>query len=203
MFFRIVSVCLVLAAGYALYEIWAIRNYYNFLQKPEAAFTIREAVGNQSPVTIVEFMNYGCLPCKTTHNVLRNYADQNPEVRLVVRPIPFSNPETAETAAESVLAAGLQGKFWEMDRALSEYTGALDDKFYRETAAVYDIDYARMVKEAQGDAVYKLAKNNVRAFEKSGASAVPAIMIEKKIYALKGPLTLPDLIRMVQTEKAR
>lgn len=200
MFFRIVTICLVLAAGYASYQIWAVRNYYNFIRLPDAAFTIHKAQGNQTSLTIVEFLDYGCLPCRTSHRVLMEYAQKNPDITVVIRPVPYA-PDMAKVAAESALAAGLQGKFWEMDKALTEYMGAYDDKFYRETAAVYDLDYERMVNDAKGDKVFELAKNNVAASVRAGVTSAPALMVGDTVYELKQPLTVPDLIRMVQAEK--
>lgn len=201
MLFRIAIACLVLAASYALYEIYAIGRYYDGLRTPLAPFTSTEREGNQKPLTIVEFLHYQCNFCKDTHAVLVEYARNTPEIRLVTRPVPFDGP--AETAAERVLAAGLQGKFWEMDSALTEYRGVLDEKFYRESAALYDIDYDRMVADADGEEVNAMAKDNAAAVFKVGIKQTPAFMVGKTIYELDAPLTLPDLIRMVREEQAK
>lgn len=201
MFFRIVIVCLVLAASYALYEITAIGRYYDGLRTPLAPFTATEMEGNQNPLTIVEFMHYQCNFCKDTHAVLVEYARTTPEIRLVTRPVPFEGP--TEIAAERVLAAGLQGKFWEMDSALTEYRGILDDKFYRESAALYNIDYDRMVADADSENVNAMAKDNAAAVFKTGIKQTPAFMIGKTVYELDAPLTLPELIRMVRVEQAK
>ena len=201
MLFRIVIVCLVLAASYALYEITAIGRYYDGLRTPLAPFTATEMEGNQNPLTIVEFMHYQCNFCKDTHAVLVEYARTTPEIRLVTRPVPFEGP--TEIAAERVLAAGLQGKFWEMDSALTEYRGILDDKFYRESAALYNIDYDRMVADADSENVNAMAKDNAAAVFKTGIKQTPAFMIGKTVYELDAPLTLPELIRMVRVEQAK
>jgi len=201
MLFRIVIVCIVVTAGYALYEITAVRNYYKDLREPLAAFTVIKE-RNHPAITIVEFLNYDCGHCKDTHLVLLDYAEKNNNVRLVVRPVPYANGG-AETAAEFALAAGLQDKFWEMDRALTEYKGELNDKFYRETAGLYDIDYDRMVREAEEETVQEMARNNATASIMSGIKTTPALMINKTIYQLGKVLTLPDLIRMVKEEQGQ
>ncbi len=201
MFFRIVIACIVIVAGYALYEIMSIRGYYKDLREPMAEFTVREE-RNQPAVTIVEFLNYDCGFCKDTHLTLLDYAGRHGDVRLVVRPVPYANGG-AEDAAERALAAGLQGKFWDMDRALTEYKGELNDKFYRESAALYDIDYGRMMREAGEETVQAMTRNNAGASIKSGIERVPAMMIGKTIYQLDKPLTMTDLIRMVREEQNR
>lgn len=199
MLFRIVIVCLVLTAAYAVYQIVSVRSSFSAYHTPEAAFTVKNE-GNYSSPAIVEFLNYDCGFCKETHLVLLEYAEKNPDVRYVARPVPYSSGN-AETAAEMALAAGLQDKFWEMDRALAEYHGELDEKFYRETAALYDIDYDEMVKDADSGKVMKFGKDNAAASIKAELQSTPAFMIGETIYELDKPLTMGDLIRMVQQEK--
>jgi len=201
MFFRIVIVILVLAAAYAGYEIAVAKYYYYSLRNPEASFSVLQE-GNQSSPAIVEFMNYDCEYCRPTHMVLLDYAQQNPETRYVVRPVPLVSGY-AEDAAEMVLAAGVQGKFWEFDRAITEYTGVPDQKFYRETAALYDVDYDKMMRDKEGPDVQDMVKDNAGAAVRTGLKSTPALMIGKTVYQLDKPLTLPDLIRMVQAEKTR
>lgn len=202
MFFRIVIACIVVAASYALFQIYKTHSYYDSIRSPLAEFSVRAGTGNQSGITIVEFMNYDCGWCKDTHLALLDFAKHNPDITLVVRAAPFENG-TAETAAERVLAAGLQGKFWEMDRALAEYKGAMDEKFFRESAAVYDIDYDRMVSDADGAEVQELAKDNASAVIAAGIQTTPALMVGKTIYQPDKALTLGDIIRMVEAEKKK
>ena len=202
MFFRIVMFCLALAASYALWQIWSYHNFFKQLASPLATFTVVEREGNQNPLTIVEFMHYDCEYCKDTHAVLLDYAQSTPEIRLVTRPVPF-DAGGAQQAAEYALAAGLQGKFWELDSALTEHKAPMDEKFYRESAALYNIDYDRMVQDAKGDEVRKMAEDNIKASLSSGIQTTPAFMIGKTIYEPQAPLTLPDLIRMVREEQAK
>ena len=194
--------CLAVAASYALWEIWSSYNYYKKLGTPLAAFTVMDQEGNKNPLTIVEFMHYDCEYCKDTHTVLLDFARTTPEIRFVTRPVPFES-RGAELAAERALAAGLQGKFWEMDEALSEIKAPMTEKFYRESAALYNIDYDRMVADAQSEEVRKMAEDNASAVIATGATKTPAFVIGKTLYQLETPLTLPDLIRMVREEQAK
>lgn len=201
MLFRIVMVVIALAACYAGYEIAKARYFYYNLGNPKAEFTVLRE-GNHSAPAIVEFLNYDCLYCKSTHAALLDYAQKNPDIRYVVRPVPFANGY-AQEAAEMVLAAGLQEKFWEFDKAVTEYRGVPDEKFYRETAGLYGIDYDKMLRDRNGEDVQNMARDNIEATLSAGLQSTPAFMIGKTIYQLDRPLTLPDLIRMVQAEKAR
>ncbi len=201
MLFRIVMVVIALAVCYACYEIGAAQYFYYKLRNPEAKFTVLQE-GNHSAPAIVEFMNYDCLYCKSSHAVLLDYAQNNPDIRYTVRPMPFDNGY-AQEAAEMVLAAGLQGKFREFDKAITEYRGVPNDKFYRETAGLYEVDYDKMLRDKNDKIVQNMAKDNIDAVLSTGLQSTPAFMIGKTIYQLDRPLTLPDLIRMVQAEKAR
>lgn len=194
--------CLAVAASYALWQIWSYHNFYKALGKPVAEFTVAQREGNRNPLTIVEFMHYDCAYCKDTHAVLLDYAKSTPEIRLVTRPVPFEGGG-AQMAAERALAAGLQGKFWEMDAALTEHRAPVDEKFYRESAALYNIDYDRMVADAQSEQVKKMAEDNIVSVVKTGIETTPAFIIGKTIYEPQAPLTLPDLIRMVREEQAK
>lgn len=199
MLFRIVILSLVAAACYAGYELWTVRNFYKFLREPDAQFTVVNP-GNHPAITIVEFLNYNCGLCRRNHIVLLDYAAKQPEIKLVTRPVPFENAEEPTLRA---LAAGLQGKFADMDRAMAEYDGPYDEKFYRETCAVYDIDYEKMIADAKGSEVFEFAKNNAAAALRAKVSTTPALMVGKTLYTPREGLTLQELVRMVQVEQGR
>lgn len=196
MLFRIFAVIVVLAGCYAGWRLWNVQSFYHSLRDPAAGFTVTGS-GNQSALTIVEFLNYNCLECRQTHLALLDYAQSNKDVRLVIRPVPF---EASKEEAERALAAGLQGKFAEMDRAMADYGADYDEKFYREVATLHEIDYERLLEDAGGDEVYELAADNAEAALRSGVTSTPALWIGKTLYQPKAALTVPDIIRMVRAE---
>lgn len=201
MLYRIVIVFLLLAGGYGAYRLYDVWADSRMIRNPMAEFTVypREA-GNKAAITIVEFMNYDCGGCKDTHLALLELVAKRKDIALVVRPVPFGN-DLSETAAERALAAGLQGKFWDMDKALSEYKGALDEKFYRESAAVYEIDYEAMVLQAEGEKVQAMAAENAAIALGLDIKTTPALLVGRTLYQPEKPLTVPDLIRMVEAEQ--
>lgn len=200
MLFRIICICIVLAACYGGYKAWNIHHYYDSLRSPEAEFTVRGSK-EKSTLTLVEFLNYGCTACLRSHRVILDYVQKNPDITLVVRPVPFK-PDYGVRAAEMAMAAGLQGKFWEMDSALAEYEEIYDDGFYRDTAAVYEIDYDKMLADSLGPQTHRLGTDNLKAALKAGVEFTPALLVGKTLYQPDGVLTLPELIRMVQKERA-
>ena len=201
MLFRIVIVCILLAASYAAFEIGSAWYFYKSVRTPASAFTIKND-GNQSELTIVEFLTYDCQNCRDTHKVLKDYADRNQDVRLAVRLVPM-DWGYAEESTEMALAAGLQGKFWEFDAAIAEYQGRPDERFYRETASLLDMNYERLRKDAKAKTVQDMATDNASAALKLGLTSVPALMIGKTLYQPDKALTMNELISMVAAERTK
>jgi protein-disulfide isomerase len=85
--------------------------------------------GDDAPVTIVEFMDFECPPCKmagkTIKKILETYPDK---VRLIFRNFPkVEKHPFAVRAAEAALCAHEQGKFWEYYKLLFENQRKLDE----------------------------------------------------------------------------
>jgi protein-disulfide isomerase len=68
-----------------------------------------------APVTIVEFSDFECPYCSRARTTLDRLLEQyGQQVRLVFRHFPLEFHTNAEMAAQAALAAGEQGRFWEM-----------------------------------------------------------------------------------------
>jgi protein-disulfide isomerase len=68
-----------------------------------------------APVTIVEFSDFQCPFCRKSVPALQELLAQRAgTVRLVYRSFPLSFHKDSELANEAALAAGAQGKFWQM-----------------------------------------------------------------------------------------
>ena len=100
------------------------------------------------------------------------------DIRYVARPISFGHEETKEMDKLStlVLAAGLQGKFWEFHKAFLEYPeqnipdswsrNVHEKNEYRKTAKGKKPNEAKAVSEKETDFVsYKLASGKVISSE--------------------------------------
>jgi protein-disulfide isomerase len=98
----------------------------------------------RAPVTIVEFSDFQCPYCKRAADLLATvrskYGDR---VRIVFRNFPLPYHNQAELAAEAALAAGAQGKFWEMHDQLFAHQGGLDRGVIDGLARTLGLDVAR------------------------------------------------------------
>src|SRR5262249_8249480 len=70
----------------------------------------------EAPIPIVEFSDFECPVCARAESILTQLFEQHPgQLRLVWKnhPLPSLHPHAIQ-AAEAALAAGEQGRFWEM-----------------------------------------------------------------------------------------
>ncbi len=75
--------------------------------------------GSEPLVTVVVFSDYACPPCARTWQVLDHLIeDYGDDLRVVFRSLTVPGFTDGERAAEAALAAGAQGKFWDMHRRL-------------------------------------------------------------------------------------
>lgn len=197
--FKVFIVILVLAASYALYEIYRFSAMTIGVQGTRAEFAIQ---GPEKPsVTMVEFLDYNCNFCRELHPAVQDFLNIRKDVRYIARPIAVLGEES-EKLARVAMAAGLQGKFWEMNDAFLSSKGTIDDKFLRETAALYDIDYDRMMVDADGKDVRKMFDDNVKDAERAAVYSTPTVIIGRTY--LSGSMsrmpTAADFVRIADSE---
>lgn len=78
--------------------------------------------GSKGVVVVEEFGDYQCPPCGAMHPDLKKIkADYGDRIRFIFRHFPLSQIHpNARAAANAAIAAGKQGKFWEMHNLLYE-----------------------------------------------------------------------------------
>ncbi|MBA3767861.1 MAG: thioredoxin domain-containing protein [Acidobacteria bacterium] len=85
-----------------------------------------------APVTIEEFADFQCPPCRKLHPELKKIKDEyGTRLRVIYRHLPLSMHEHAIAAARASEAAAQQNRFWEMHDLLFEQQ--------REWSAVKDV----------------------------------------------------------------
>ena len=68
-----------------------------------------------APITIVEFSEFQCPYCSRGSNTMKEILEKYPnDVRVVFKHYPLDFHKQAPAASKAALAAGEQGKFWEM-----------------------------------------------------------------------------------------
>ena len=78
-------------------------------------------------VTVVEFFDYNCGYCKRAFSDIAKLMEKDPKVKVVLKELPILSKESEE-AAKVALAARMQGKYWEVHRALSTLRGEVNEQ---------------------------------------------------------------------------
>jgi len=73
-----------------------------------------------APITILVFSDFESFPCARSASVIDGLLQQTKDVRLIFKHAPAASNPNALLAHEAALAAGEQGKFWEMHDTLVE-----------------------------------------------------------------------------------
>ena len=75
---------------------------------------------DKAPITVLVFSDFESFPCARSASVLDGLLDQTRDVRVIFKHAPAASNPNALLAHEAALAAGAQGKFWEMHDTLFE-----------------------------------------------------------------------------------
>lgn len=136
-------------------------------------------------VTIIEFSDFQCPFCSkgraTIEEVLKAYPK---EVRVVFKNLPLDFHPHAEPAARAALAAGKQGKFWEMHDALFEHQTELGEKFYESQAESLGLDMGKFKKDMSSDEVTKQIESDKKLAGENGIQGTPGFFVNG--VAVKG-----------------
>jgi protein-disulfide isomerase len=89
--------------------------------KAEPAQTVSTVRGSdKAPITILVFSDFESFPCARSASVIDGLLQQTRDVRVIFKHAPAASNPNAMLAHEAALAAGAQGKFWEMHDTLFE-----------------------------------------------------------------------------------
>jgi protein-disulfide isomerase len=116
-------------------------------------------------VTVEEFADFQCPQCGATHPVIKELQGiYSGKVRFIFRNYPLAIPahDKAYDAAVAAEAAGIQGKYWQMqDKLFMNQKGWSDNPNYRQLWADYAKDIGLDVDKWQADISGLAAKARV------------------------------------------
>ncbi len=121
--FIIIAVVLAIAAAGAFWLFRTQAPQESAASQPAAAPGDAASVNSSKGVVVFEeFGDYQCPPCGAMHPDLKKIkADYGDRIRFIFRHFPLSQIHpNARAAANAAIAAGKQGKFWEMHDLLYE-----------------------------------------------------------------------------------
>ncbi len=129
-------------------------------------------------VTIIEFSDFQCPYCSRADKTIKEVLQAYPEdVRVVFKNLPLGFHKQAEPAARAALAAGEQGKFWEMHDALFENQRKLSEDLYMEQAKKLGLDMEKFTKDYNSEAIKKQVQEDAKLARKHGITGTPGFFV--------------------------
>ena len=146
---------------------------------------IRGAGGSElgAEVTIVEFSDFECPYCGAAAPLLERLLEElEGDVRLVFMHYPLSGHEHAFEAAKASIAAGRQGKFWEMHDLLFANQTALTASDLARYAASLDLDLDRFRGDLEDPEVAQAVQAQKDEGRRLGVSSTPTLFVNGRRF---------------------
>jgi protein-disulfide isomerase len=138
--------------------------------------------GEAGKVTVVEFADYQCPFCGQAEGLLKQVLEAYPkDVRLVYKQFPLTtiHPQ-AMSAAKAAVAAGRQGKYWEMHDLLFENQRQLSPEKYTEFAEKLALDIAQFQKDMESPEVLAQINRDMQDGKAADVSGTPTLFVNGK-----------------------
>jgi protein-disulfide isomerase len=129
-------------------------------------------------VTVVEFSDFQCPFCKRVTGTIDQIKKQyGAKVRVVFKHNPLPFHKDAPYASQAAIAAGNQGKFWEMHDKLFIDTRALKPEKIKQYATELGLDMAKFEADLNSDATKAQIKADQALAAKLGARGTPHFFV--------------------------
>lgn len=149
-----------------------------------------------APVTIIEFSEFQCPFCargaKTMDQVAKAYPTQ---VRVVFKHLPLPFHEHAKTAAQAVIAAGNQEKFWEMHDLLFQNQKNLGMETYKKLAKELNLDMAKFEADYAAKETIAQVEADLAQGQKLGVRGTPGFFVNG--VQMRGAQPLPAFQKVI------
>lgn len=149
-----------------------------------------------APVTIVEFSDFECPYCGAAHPILKRLLREHEgQVKLafVHYPLTEAHPH-AMPAARAAVAAGNQGKFWEMHDLLFENQGALSDEDLERYAERVGLDLERFRRDVRSEETRRRIEQDKELGRRLGVTGTPTFFVNGRRFG-EPPRTLPAYVQ--------
>ena len=131
-----------------------------------------------APVTLVVFTDFECVHCATWAQTLHTIQESFPrDVKVVFKNFPIPYHTQSELAARAALAAGEQGKFWEMHDLLFKNKNALGKEDILGYAKVVGLNLSRFQKLLGGKELNKVIDQDKAQGKSLGVKNTPTTFI--------------------------
>lgn len=132
-------------------------------------------------VTLVEFSDFQCPYSKRAQPLINALLKAYPDdLRHVYKNFPLRFHKDAMPAAKACLAAGMQGKFWEMEELIFENPQKLQDEDLKKYAKKIGLDLQQFEKDFKSAEVEKLVQEDLAEAKKAQVTGTPTLFLNGK-----------------------
>jgi protein-disulfide isomerase len=138
----------------------------------------------QAPITIVEFSDFQCPFCSRVHPTLQKLLAAYPNsVRLVFKHNPLPIHLDAPLAHRASIAAGQQGRFWEMHDKI--FSNARDLSRHRlvEHARDLELDIAQFTRDLDSSEFIARLEQDIAEADRLGITGMPTFYINGRVVS--------------------
>ncbi|MFN8389147.1 MAG: thioredoxin domain-containing protein [Bdellovibrionota bacterium] len=140
-------------------------------------------------VTIVEFSDFQCPFCQRGSVVMEDVLKEYPkDVKVVFKNLPLPFHDKAKPAAKAALAAGKQGKFWEMHDLLFKNQASLGEDFFVKAAGDLQLDVNKFKADMASPEVAKKIDEDTAQAQKLGVNGTPGFFVNGVLVSGAQPL---------------
>ncbi len=160
----------------------------------------RPAMGpDDALVTVAVFSDFQCPYCSRIAPALHELVELEPDVRVVSMQLPIPSHRRARDAAKAALAAGRQGKYWEMHDALFEVQSSLGSADLSAIAQELELDVARFEADLADPAIEASIAADVTMSRELGIRSTPATFVNG--HYVRGAVPLKTLRQAVAEQR--
>jgi protein-disulfide isomerase len=147
-------------------------------------------------ITILEFTDFQCPFCSRGNQTLQQLLKEYPnDLKVIYRSFPLSIHPDAPLAAEAALAAGAQGKFWEMHDLLFANQRALKKTDLITYAKTLKLDITKFQKSLDSREFQKQVESDMAFGKMLRVSATPTFFVNgNKITGAKAYSEFKNII---------
>jgi protein-disulfide isomerase len=132
-----------------------------------------------APVTIVEYADFQCPFCsKAEYSIAQVLREYPGKVKLVFKNFPLDFHENAMPAARAALAAGEQGKFWEMHDLIFSHQSSIKQDDLSQMAKGLGLDVDRFTRDLDSQKVKTEIDAELAEGRKRGVNGTPTFYVD-------------------------
>ncbi|HUS97089.1 MAG TPA: DsbA family protein [Hyphomicrobiaceae bacterium] len=157
-------------------QLKLISNQKNEIFRSPLDFVMGNPKGD---VTIVEYFDYNCGWCKRALGEVSKLAEQDPNVRIVMKEFPIFG-EHSEFAARAAMASNAQGKYWDFHVALMKEKRVTKENTLTIAASV-GIDVDKLKVEMEKPKYMQAIKQNGAIAQALGIEGTPGFIMDGRV----------------------